>query len=236
VTLPVTIVAEIGKLNPSAQVTLFVLDATAQGVPSPFYFHAGTNELSTSVFWQGQEYSPMPIMASGFELSSSGSLPRPKLVVANVGGLVTSLILQYGDLSGAKVTRKRTLVKFLDAANFVGGVNATADPNAYFADEVWFIDRKEQENRVQVSFELAAAWDVQGLMLPRRQVIQNLCTWGYRSAECGYAGGAVATITDVATGDTALDRCGKRLSSCKLRFGLYAELPYGGFPGANLQR
>jgi phage-related protein len=31
------------------------------------------------------------------------------------------------------------------------------------------------------------------------------------------------------------DVCGKRLSSCKLRFGA-RDLPYGAFPGANLSR
>ena len=31
------------------------------------------------------------------------------------------------------------------------------------------------------------------------------------------------------------DVCGKRLNSCQLRFGA-ANLPYGGFPGANLTR
>jgi len=30
---------------------------------------------------------------------------------------------------------------------------------------------------------------------------------------------------------TAEDKCGKRLSSCRIRFGATAELPFGGFPG-----
>ncbi|TCS68254.1 hypothetical protein EDC61_1305, partial [Sulfuritortus calidifontis] len=30
--------------------------------------------------------------------------------------------------------------------------------------------------------------------------------------------------------------CGKRLASCKLRFGPYAELPFGGFPAVGLLR
>jgi hypothetical protein len=32
------------------------------------------------------------------------------------------------------------------------------------------------------------------------------------------------------------DRCGKRLQSCRLRFGIKGALPFGGFPGANLTR
>jgi lambda family phage minor tail protein L len=73
-------------------------------------------------------------------------------------------------------------------------------------------------------------------MLPRRQVVQNVCAWRYRSAECGYTGGAVADINDQPTTDPARDQCGKRLASCKLRFGQYAELPFGGFPAAGLIR
>jgi phage-related protein len=33
-----------------------------------------------------------------------------------------------------------------------------------------------------------------------------------------------------------MDQCGKRLDSCKLRFGEGAVLPYGGFPAAGLVR
>lgn len=73
-------------------------------------------------------------------------------------------------------------------------------------------------------------------MLPRRQCVQNVCPWQYRSAECGYTGGAVADKNDQATTDVAQDRCGKRLTSCRLRFGAFAELPFGGFPGCGLVR
>jgi len=230
-----TIASDLQKLAPGALIELFILDATALG-GDVTRLHAGTNELRASVVWQGATYAPFPIEASGFELSGRGALPQPKVRVANVTGLITALCMELNDLVGAKFTRKRTLVKYLDAVNFTGGVNPTADATQEFPDEIWYVNRKAEENKVFVEFDLAAAFDVQGVKLPRRQMIANVCSWLYRGPECGYAGGAVADINDVATTVLANDQCGKRLASCKLRFGEFAELPYGGFPGAGLVR
>ena len=230
-----TIASDVQKLAPGALVELFVLDATALG-GTITRFHAGLNELQSSLVWDGDTYTPFPIEASGFELSGRGTLPQPKVRIANVTGLVGALVAELDDLVGATLTRKRTLVKYLDAVNFSGGVNPTADPTQAFPDEIWTVNRKAEENKIFIEFELAAAFDVAGVKLPRRQVVANVCPWIYRGAECGYAGGAVADINDVATAVLANDQCGKRLASCKLRFGTFSELPYGGFPGVGLIR
>lgn len=216
----------------SGIVEFFVLDLTTLG-GGTYRFHAGTNEIYLPVVWQGHTYNPLPIEASGFDLNSGGSLPRPSIKVANVTGVLGSLVNSLDDLINAKITRKRTMVKYLDSANFYSG-NPTADPNQYYPDDVYFVNRKVSENKVFIEFELASIMDVQGVSLPRRQVIQNTCSWGYRSPECGYAGGAVADARDQTTGDLAVDACSKRLTGCKLRFGQYAELPFGAFIGAGL--
>jgi lambda family phage minor tail protein L len=226
----VTIKSEIQKLNPSAQLELFEVDLTAQG-DSVYYFHAGTNQLTQPVVWQGQTYSPWPAQSSGFDYNVSGQIPRPKLALANTTGAITALILATGDCVGAKVTRRRTLAKFLDAANFASG-NPSADPNSYFPDEIFFIDRKATENKTIVEFELTAAFDVTGVQLPRRQIIQNLCPWRYRGGECGYVGTDYFKQDDTPTPVASQDVCGKRLTSCQARFGETEELPFGGFPGA----
>lgn len=477
--------SDIQKLNPGALVDLFELDATALG-GEVLRWHAGVNGLGNDIVWQGNTYARFPVEASGFAKSGQGQLPRPKIQVANVTGLVGALARELNDLVGAKLIRRRTFVRYLDSANFppimlgspafvsrastgtyygstgllltagvdvprythhpqtlaslglllegsatnllkyseqldnsanwlktrstvtanatvapdgnstadlvsqsatsdwyiyqpatltagvtycssvyfkpsatatssisvylhstafgsniavgwdrnqdaavafsnnplafgldklpngwrrlwlsgtatttvttnfaalywsrtgtmgtytgapdpagqgyylwggqleVGSTptsyiptvastvtraadistttlpgNPTADPNCGFPDEVWFVDRKVSENGIFVEFELTAAFDVIGVMLPRRQCIQNVCTWRYRSAECSYTGGPVADITDAPTSNAAQDQCGKRLASCKLRFGQYAELPFGGFPGTGLVR
>ena len=234
-TTPATITVEIQKLEPSAIVELFELDGTAFG-GELMRFHAGTNQLSQNVVWQGNSYTPFPLQASGFDYSGNGQLPRPKMVVSNVTGAITLLVLTYDDLLGAKVTRKRTLAKYLDAVNFPGGTNPTADPTAEFGDEIFYIDRKVSETRDLVEFELAAAFDVAGVRLPRRQIIQNVCTWKYRGGECGYTGTAYFNADDQTVANAGLDVCGKRLSSCKVRFGANDPLPFGSFPAAGLTR
>jgi lambda family phage minor tail protein L len=227
--------SEIQSLSPSAVIELFVLDASAIG-GDVFRFHAGTNALRGKLIWQAKEYLPFPVQVSGFEFSGTGQLPRPKIVVANLTGVMTTLLLELDDLLGAKFTRKRTLAKFLDGANFPSGSNPTADPTAEFADDIFFVDRKISENRDIVEFELASSFDLQGVKLPRRQIIQNICPWKYRGAECGYTGSSFFDANDIPVGSTAQDACGKRLSSCKARFGQNAELPFGGFPAAGLIR
>ena len=232
--VPASIAAQLQLLAPSAVVELFQLDLAALGGPLLSY-HGGTNGLSLPVVWQGVTYYAFPVSLSGLEYNGRGSLPRPKLQVANVTGVITGLILAYGDLIGAKLTRKRTMVRFLDAVNFTGGVNATADSTASFPDDVFFIEQRTLENRNLVEFQLAAAFDFQGVQLPRRPIVNNVCTWVYRSAECGYTGTAYFDVNDNGVSTLASDLCGKRLSSCQIRFG-GAALPYGGFPGAGLLR
>lgn len=232
-TIPVTIQSEIQKLEPSSVIELFRLDLTRFGAGS-YYFHAGTNGLSQNLVFDGLTFYRYPIQASGFDFNGRGQLPRPKLAVSNAYGAITGLILLHQDLLGAIVTRRRTLAKYLDAVNFPGGVNPTADPSATFPDDVFYIERKAIENKDIVEFELSSALDLYGVQLPRRQIIQNTCVWAYKSAECGYTGTSYFNENDQPVASSAQDFCGKRLSSCKLRFGANAELPYGSFPAAGL--
>ena len=164
------------------------------------------------------------------------------------------------DLGGAEVRRIRTLRKFLDAANFVtpnflvaqngnqivtqsgnnllsvAGFAPSADPNAKFPDERWFIDRKANESRDSVTFELASKFDLAGQKLPKRQIVANVCQWKYRSSECSYTGSNYFDVNGNTVTTLAADVCGKRVESCKLRFGNNAELPFGSFPGAGLTK
>lgn len=229
-----TIASEIQLLSPTAMMELFVLDLGRRG-GGAFYFHAGTNELNGDVVWQGQTYVRMPISATGFDKRSTGALPRPVIQVSNINGIMGAQARDFGDFLGCKLTRKRTFARFLDAVNFTNG-NLEAAPDQALLDEVWFFDRKSNENATLLEFELASAMDMQGVMLPRRQIIQNCCAWVYRSPECAYAGPAVAKVDDTPTTDMTLDKCSKKLSGCKLRNGPNGILPYGGFPGCGLVR
>ena len=178
------------------------------------------------------------------------------------------------DLGGAEVRRIRTLKKYLDDVNFrfenvaitqagdtlttqdgdsfnaetLGNPSGVPDPNAQFPQERWFIDRKANESRDTVTFELASKFDLAGQKLPKRQVIANVCQWIYKSSECGYnpstgpgkeIDGVTYTRFDInnegVTTD-AEDVCSKRIASCKCRFGDNNELPFGSFPGAGLTK
>ena len=232
-TYPTKIASELQKVNPSSIIELFELDITSFG-GDIYYFHAGTNGITQPVTWQAQQYVPYPVQITGFEFSAGGQLPKPKMLVSNIAGLITALVLAYDDLLGAKLTRKRTMQKYLDAVNFAGGVNPNADPTAEFPDDIYYIERKVAENKTVVEFELSASFDVQGVRLPRRQIIQNICPWKYRGAECSYTGTNYFNTSDVAVGTLDQDVCGKRVSSCEIRFGASAQLPFGGFPAASL--
>lgn len=223
------IAADIQSLAPSAIVELFELDATNLPGGTIQRFHAGTNKLTSSVTWQGNVYVPLPVEAEGFDLTAKGSLPRPKIRVANIGGVFSQQVAEFDDLIGCKLTRRRTLVKYLDAANFPSG-NPTADPNQHLPNDSWFVEQKISENRFVIEWELASVFDLQGVTLPSRQIIQNTCTWKYRGPECGYTANVYYDANDQLCVE-ANDFCAKRLTSCKVRHP-DAVLPFGGFPGA----
>lgn len=230
--------ADLQSLQPGAMIELFELDATALG-GDLLRFHNGLNQLNQPLVWQGNTYTPFPVEATGFEYSGKGTLPRPVLRVANVTGLLGALVRSMDDLLGAKVTRKRTLAKYLDAINFNGSVNPTADPTAALPDEVYFVDQKTSENKVLVEFALAASFDCAGVMIPLRTVQQGTCPWQYRvldeASGCSWTGTTYYDATDAPVATAAQDVCGRRLSSCKKRFG-NNPLPFGGFPGVGLTR
>lgn len=230
-----TIADELARLTPSAKITLYVIDVTPLG-GGVHRFQNGANELSQPVVWQGETYTMLPIQAGGFEARADGPAPRPTIKVGNVDGLVGALARQYRNLAGATLTRKRTRAKYLDAVNFAGGVNVSADPTAQYPDDVWRFDRVARRDKFAVEWELVSPWDAEGVMLPRRQIRANVCGSEYRSSECGYAGPPVAKADDSPTSDPAQDRCSLKVSGCKLRFGATAELPIDIFPGVGLVR
>ncbi|WP_323016483.1 phage minor tail protein L [Castellaniella sp.] len=229
--IPREVAIEIQSLSPSAIIQLFVLDSTALG-GDILYFHAGTNFVQAPLVWQGQTYAHLPIDVDGFDIATQGSAPRPKIRIANADGMFSKDVRDMDDLVGAKVIRKRTFARFLDAVNFPDGVNPTANPAHCFEDDMFFVNRKISENQLVIEWELASAFDVEGVQLPFRQIIQNSCPWIYRGAECGYTGTTYFNAEDQRVYNASEDVCGKRLTSCSRRFGQNSVLPFGGFPGA----
>lgn len=160
--------ADVQKFEPGEWIELFDLDArtVSGGTEGILYFH-GYTQLGP-IYWQGHAYSPWPIHAEGFERTTDQQ-PTPTLAVGNVDGSITAVVLAFQDLVGAEVIRHRTFGRYLDAQNFPEG-NPTADPTAEFPPDVWYIERKSQENSTSVTFELSNALNFQGQMLPGRQI------------------------------------------------------------------
>lgn len=239
-TTPNKVERELHSLEPSAIIELFQLHLTAavNGVDTVYYFHAGTNQVSEAIVFDGDTYSAVPIEVDGFEVTTKGTLPRPSMKIANANGAITALLNAYNPLR-AEVRRIRTCKKFLDG-------EAAADPTAVFNGgfESWYIDRVATENPQVVEFELVGKLDLTNLRLPARQVVEH-CPWIYKGAECGYVPkkGRTFDLNNEPT-DLAGDQCAKNLKACELRFpkgdpcGIGPDgklLPFGGFPGARLQ-
>ena len=173
------IVSNLQNTNPSAIIELFTLqlDNNLHGATTIYRFHAGSSlKNNGEIVWAGNSYQRFPIEAEGFAFQK-GQLPRPTLTVSNALGTITAILLSVNtttagnDLTGATVTRIRTLARFLDAVNFPGDINpyGTPDATAEFPQEIYKIDRKSAENRDVVTFELASVFDLAGIRAPNRQ-------------------------------------------------------------------
>tara|TARA_Y100000004_G_scaffold148614_1_gene170188 strand:+ start:6837 stop:7451 length:615 start_codon:yes stop_codon:yes gene_type:complete len=186
--------SDIQKVNPSSIIELFELElkeglnyqtGNPNNITTLYRFHAGTGANQNSfanIVWNGNTYTAFPVEAKGFGFKK-GQLPRPTISISNMGAPSISNILNIAnsftpgnDLTGAKVTRIRTMARFLDAANFSGSTNpfGTPDPDAEFPREIYYIDRKSAENRMLVSFELAAVFDLAGVRAPKRQCTRDI--------------------------------------------------------------
>ena len=183
--------------SPDSLIELFqlkldpVLHAGAYVAPGIKYFYSGVNEKNTAskITWAGVDYDAWPVIVEGIEYRVKGSLPRPTFRVSNLFGAMTAILNSVNnyidpvtgennlaqDLAEARLTRIRTLVKYIDAANWQDNTNpyGTPSPTTKFPDEIYFINRKVVENQEIVEFELRSILDFNHLTLPKRQVLKT---------------------------------------------------------------
>lgn len=221
--------AETFKTQLPQIVDLFTLDIAAILPPGStdqsIYRFANWSQINgTDVVYKTHTYTALPLETSGFELNTAGQLARPTITFANVGLGITALTNTYDDLVGATVQRIRTLTTYLDGA-------PGADPNAFWGPDEWIVEQKSSENKLAIAFQLAIPFDLEGRSLPGRRLLREQCQWIYKSSiGCGYTGSSFFDANDQPA-SAGNDVCGKRLTSCKLRFGSTSRLPFGGFPG-----
>lgn len=223
------------KLYQDTLVDLFILDTRAYEGGGLLRF-TPTSDGGNSLWHDGHEYTSVPIQAEGFTWTSTGTLPRPTLTIAVQDISFLSLVLSSRDLLGCPVTRLRTYRKYLDDGSH-------PDPSATYPPDYFVINKKAEETRNKLSFELTPKSDQEGRKIPALQVIRDTCmhrfrqwdedagAWDYAHATCPYAGEKMYNINGEETLDPTKARCGKRGSDCEAHFGKNATLPMWAFPG-----
>jgi lambda family phage minor tail protein L len=212
--------ADLQGLMGDAILDLFILDLLPADptatLPNRYvYFCNWSQTDGASVQFAGVSYVALPVAMSGFEIRSEGVPPNPAMTVGNIGLDWTGLINTWNDLVGCTITRRRVLRRHLD-----DGTNP--DPLAHWPDEQWSIEQKSSENKLAVTFQLGTAFDLDGVVLPRRIALKYTCIWKYKSADCGYTG--------------PLPTCGLTLGDCYNHFQYDPRgIPFGGFPGLTLE-
>jgi lambda family phage minor tail protein L len=233
-TLDSNIASDVQEFNVGNYIELYELDLTSLGGSIARITSHVTS--TTPITFNGNVYLPINCKSEGFEVTSKNQLPRPTFtvcVVGDTGYALRTLIRDYDDLCGIPFTRRRTFSKYL------GGIGQPELPQ-----DVYVVERKIAQNSIYIQWELSAFMDHEGKMIPGRLVLKDNCTHVYRiysdgefsytKATCPYTGTDYYDINgDVTTAPN--DKCGKRLSDCKLRFP-DEPLPTRQFPGVSRVR
>lgn len=219
----VDIAADVQKAAVGNIVILFELDLTEIGGSDILYFTESIDNDYTAINFNAREYTPIHLKSEGWQVTGTGTLPRPKLIVSNVLLTFAAYINSFDDLVGAKLTRRRTLEKYLDG-------KPTANPNAEFAADIYRIRSMPQKTKTVAEFELTPYMDYEGIKIPKRQILRDFCrqtyrqydsdtaTFDYTNATCPYTGAYCYNRLGEYTADKSKDNCGKSLSDCEMRF------------------
>lgn len=214
-------------------ITLYQLDTTPLG--GQWFYFTSAEDADTQIVWGGQQYSPLPMKAEGFEMTSKGAIPTPTVTISNIFGAASTLLLEYKGLLGAKLIRILTLRRFLDDGS-------TPDTGAMITRDVFVVAQKTSHTAVNVSFKLASAMDQQGVQLPRRLILRDLCshvyrTWrpeigafDYSKATCPYSGPTNWDVNDNVNVAPPYDQCSRTMIGCMNRFPGGQPLPARFFP------
>lgn len=228
--------------NLGQRITLFEFDLRLYDQGHLYLVTGDEGDTVHPVTFDSQLYSPWAIKSSGWEMKSAGTIPRPKLSLANTSNILTALVEGNSDLEGCTVKRIITYDRYLDDGQ-------EPDPMQTKPIDEYIINRKlSSVSGESITFELVSPMDQEGTMLPRRQANRDYCPLVYRIFNSGTGqfdheedivtcpydentnGGLMYDSNDQQVTNGADDVCGKRLGSCKIRHG-NLPLPFGAFPG-----
>ena len=207
---------ELVLLAPTALLELFIIDTTnVDGNRLPIseqilYLHNFVTPDLTPVYFDGQRYNAAPCQFKNNELKGDGTqLPRPSFIVTNHEGYASRILRQAQGLIGAKITRRRVFAKFLDVESWPLNPPLWNAPNInnYLSEDIYYVNKKINENKRLVELELATGLELEGVRLPRRRMFANSCDFLYRnSSGCAYGNSVpVADITNKKFTTAAVD-------------------------------
>ncbi len=233
-----TIESAVQEFSPGNLVELYVVDLTVLGGGVTRWANAAHSD--TTITFDSDTYTPIAIEVDGFEWNGRGAIPTPTIRIFPSDGIKAAM-LAYGDFIGGKLTRIKTFSRFLDG-------QPDANPEERFPDEIYFFEQKTAFNKNVVEWSLSSVLDQEGVIIPKVPFLKDICQQKYRrwngtsfdyvsaaDGGCPYNG---ANYYDVDGNVVAMaaDKCGKRLSECKRRFGDTAVLPFLAFPGITAYR
>jgi lambda family phage minor tail protein L len=215
---------EYAALQTDALIELYIIDLSKVSVyPNPqekLYITNGLDKDRSNLEYDGNEYTPVPVESEGFEINSTGAMPRPTITIGNVDSGFNDLLKAYGNLLGAELTRYQVFYEYLDGKD-KGGIGA------YKAKDVWTINRKVVHNKTQIKFELKNPLDLENVLVPKGQFTRK-CEHTYRVWDVGtqsFIQGSCPYTDETHTFDELgnkcskqNDVCGKRYTDCAIRF------------------
>lgn len=230
------ILSDIQKLAPDNLLYFFDLDATNLGASQIIHFTNHTN-YGASIKFGTVEYLPLEFNLEKIH-KTLNEQPELSIEIGNVENTIGSMVYSFNDLCGAKLTIRKTFRKYLDTYTGEIGQNE-------FEREVYIIDQKLIHNKVGIKFKLISLLEFKSQnKIPSRQMIRDVCPFIYRYytssafvydhvVGCPYTGSSYFDEEGNSTANPALDKCGKTLDDCKLRFytDSNSKIPFGGFKG-----
>lgn len=157
-----TIKQELNSLNPSPYWEGFKIDLTVAG--GSVYNLTNSSDVAVG-FGSFGTFDPFPIRGEGWEVTAEQP-PRPKLVVSNATKILQPYVQQYDDLVRCKVTRIRTLTKYLDDGS-------DPDDSQYLPLDVYYIKQLTKHDKFTFEFTLGTILDLPNVKLPRAQVLKD---------------------------------------------------------------
>ena len=156
---------ELHKLHQDSPL-VWLMDVDLTNLGGGVYHFTSYFGEGNSVAFGGTTYLSFGFQVEGFEASSTGTMPQPKLTVSNIVQTLLSDVVNLNDCVGGRIALRRTYKKFLDG-------EGSADHTQYLGPDTYYIAQKLSHNSQIITFKLSSVIDRFGMKLPRRQFLKD---------------------------------------------------------------